>query len=400
MRGADFDRTLGEPFGNHCDMMYLSTALRPGPHLKTVLAHEYTHAVTFSRKAFPRDVGGRLGIEEEGWLDEGVAHLVEDVHGFSRSNLDYRVSAFLSRPEKYRLVVEDYYAADLFRSHGSRGGTYLFLRWCVDRHGDAVLDRLIRSNLRGAANLEAATGRSFAALYREWTVALFLSGLDPESEPPRPTDYRAIDPRGTIDDWVLAGPRSTRVVARGVVDSWNAVGTSSHFAVVEGPSAGPIRVEVTGPAEANLQVTVVPLPEGLGGIDLDVRPAFGRSGGGLKVLAHVVARGGMPIRLGAIAWEPLVPAADAHDPGFRRAGLDMLGIARRFGTSRVATGGRLASGPIRLDGVRPGDGPIVFKAVGTDAAGRRVAAWAEVEFAPGAVDDGDEGVSEGSEGER
>ncbi|HEY2159651.1 MAG TPA: hypothetical protein VGH33_28765, partial [Isosphaeraceae bacterium] len=68
-------------------------------------------------------------------------------------------------------------------------------------------------------------------------------------------------------------------------------------------------------------------------------------------------------------------------------------IARRFGTSALAVGGKLASGPIRLDGVRPGDGPLVFKAVGTDSAGRRVAAWAEGEIQ---ADDVEFGGGDGS----
>ncbi len=155
VRGADLDTRCAPPFGNRCDMMYLSTALTPGPYLRTLLAHEYTHAVTFSAKVLN---GTRPGREEEGWLDEALAHLAEDVHGFSRANLDYRVSAFLSRPERYRLVVEDYYAADLFRSHGNRGGTYLFLRWCADRFGPGLLPALIRAPERGTANVEAATG--------------------------------------------------------------------------------------------------------------------------------------------------------------------------------------------------------------------------------------------------
>src|SRR5205823_11239839 len=51
VRGADLDPEVPAPFGNRCDMMYLSAALGPGPHLRTVLAHEYTHAVTYSQKA-------------------------------------------------------------------------------------------------------------------------------------------------------------------------------------------------------------------------------------------------------------------------------------------------------------------------------------------------------------
>ncbi len=370
VRGADLDVGLGAPFGNRADMMYLNTGLKAGPHLRTIVAHEYTHAVTFSRKALAG------GAEEEGWLDEALAHLVEDALGFSRSNIDYRVSAFLSEPSRYRLVVDDYYAADLFRSHGNRGATYLFLRWCVDRHGPGLLDALIRSDRRGLANLEAATGSTFADLFRRWTVALYLSGLDPAST--TEGAYRSFDPRDQIEDWVLAGPRASTIRPGGPAEAWSAPGTSAHFAIVEGNAAGALTVEVEGPADADLQVTAVPLPAGLGRPTLTVRSSAAADGS-LVARTVVDERGGTPIRLGALAWERLVPAADPHAPGFRRDGLDMLGIAAAFGTSRLPAGGSLASRPIRLPGVRPGDGPIVFKAVGTDPRGRRVAAWAVVE---------------------
>jgi len=375
-RGADLDLNLGAPFGNRCDMIYLSTGLKAGPHLRTVVAHEYTHAVTFSRKALPIEGRNTLATEEEGWLDEALAHLVEDAFDFSRSNIDYRVSAYLSQPERYRLVVDDYYAADLFRSHGNRGATYLFLRWCVDRHGPGLLDALIRSERRGVENLEAATGSTFADLFRRWTVALYLSGLDPAST----TDggYRSIDPRGEIEDWVLAGPRASIVTPGGPVDTWSAVGTSAHFAVVTGSATGRVAIGIEGPPGADLQVTAILLPAGLGRPDLAVRAATGPDGS-VKVRARVSEQDGTPVRLGALSWEPLVPASDPHAPGFRRDGLDMLGIASAFGTSALPARGSLLSRPLRLAGVRPGDGPLVFKAVGTDPAGRRVAAWAVVE---------------------
>jgi hypothetical protein len=255
VRGADLDLGIGEPFANRCDMMYLSTTLNAGPHLRTILAHEYTHAVSFSRKA----LGGHPdGLEEEGWLDEGIAHLVEDEHGFSKSNIDYRVSAFLSRPERYRLVVDDYYAADLFRSHGNRGATYLFLRWCVDRYGPGLLDSLVRSRERGVANLEAATGSTFAELFRRWTVALALSGLGTASEPNKA--YQSIDPSSELENNIRAGPRMSSVVPGGAADSWSAEATTVHYVVVEGSASGGVAVEVSGPAGADLQVTAIRLP--------------------------------------------------------------------------------------------------------------------------------------------
>ena len=75
-------------------------------------------------------------------------------------------------------MVDDYYAADLFRSHGNRGSTYLFLRWCADRYGEDLTGaRSSNRDARGVANLESATGSTFrqslpamvAGAVLEWT---------------------------------------------------------------------------------------------------------------------------------------------------------------------------------------------------------------------------------------
>ena len=182
VRVADLDRAFRPPLGNQCDVMYLSASLESGPYLRTVLAHEYMHAVLFGQKGRGRGRGAGAIQEEEGWLDEAIAHLAEDCCGFSTSNIDYRVNAFLARPERYQLVVDDYYAADLFRSHGNRGSTYLFLRWCSDRYGPDLLPALVASGLRGAANLEECTGATFAGLYRGWTLDLCGQRLERRAE--------------------------------------------------------------------------------------------------------------------------------------------------------------------------------------------------------------------------
>ncbi|MDX2036403.1 MAG: hypothetical protein SFX72_07105 [Isosphaeraceae bacterium] len=383
VRGADLDRELSPPFGNRCDMMYLNPAIANGPHGKTVLAHEYTHAVVFSRRIVDArpDVAGRPAprVEEEGWLDEALAHLVEDLHGFSKSNIDYRVSAFLSAPERYRLVVDDYYAANLFRSHGHRGATYLFLRWLVDREGDEVIDRLIRSRLEGVANLEEATGRSFADLYREWSVALFTSGIAPEGAPAAEGEYRSIDPRGTLEDWILAGPRTTTLRTPRSDLKWSMGGTSSRYILVENAGTEPLRLSATAPAASGLQITVVPLPDDLGSIELSVR-SIPSSTGERLFRAVIEERAGFSARVGALCWEPLAPSRPSQ--AFR-SGLDMLGVASAFGGSSLTPLSRKTSRTIALG--RAGDSldPLVFKAVGFDAKGRRIAAWAVAEPLPG-----------------
>ena len=376
VRGTDFDLQMNRPYGNRCDMMYLAARLEAGPHLRTVLAHEYTHAVTFSRKALADD-GTRVGAEEEGWLDEAIAHLVEDRHGFSRSNLDYRVSAFLSQPERYRLVVEDYYAENLFRGHGNRGGTYLFLRWCVDTYGPDLIGGLIGSKRRGMSCLEDATGSTFASLYRRWSVAMYMSGLG-LSDPELPA-FRSINLREGDKEWTLAGPRASFLPPGGESDRWVASGTTSHYAVVGGSPTGFNRITIEGPEAAQLQVTVVPLPDDMARLDLSVKPSIA-SDQSVRVRVRVAERDGSSVRLSALAWEPLVPASDPHSAGFRRGRIDPLGLAASFGTSALPPNGNLSSQPIALQGVTPGAGPIVFKVVGTDAKGRRVAGWAEIDL--------------------
>jgi hypothetical protein len=386
VRGADFDAALDAPFGNRCDMMYLSTAIEPGAHLRTVLAHEYTHAVILTAKAFSgaaagppataAGAGARSHLEEEGWLDEALAHLVEDLHGFSRSNIDYRVSAFLSQPVRYRLVVEDYYAADLFRSHGNRGGTYLFLRWCADRFGPALLPALIASDRRGTENLEAATGIPFDELYREWTVALYLSGL--EAGAIRPGDYRALDIHGRLGGCELAGPRPLEVRPGGEPACWSATGTSTQFLLIETlPGAEALAVAVSAPPEAELQVTAVPLPANMGRLELTIDRIAGQEGMP-RLRVTLRERHGVAVTLSTIAWEPLAPAAHPRDARVCSGALDPAGITRAFGTASLPPHGTLETEWIRLPDDLPRDVPLVVKVVGTDAGGRRVAGWAEM----------------------
>jgi hypothetical protein len=390
VRVTDLDLAFRPPFGNRCDMMYLSADLTRGPYLRTVLAHEYMHAVIFSRKLLQGPTRGRPGIEEEGWLDEAMAHLAEDLHGFSRSNIDYRVSAFLAAPEQYQLVVDDYYAADLFRSHGSRGSTYLFLRWCADRYGPGLLPTLVRSPLRGAANLEAATGSSFAALYRSWSLALFQSGGQPVASGPEPVASGpkpagggpdAAAERACKEEWQHAGPRFARVGCDGPPDRWTALGTSSHFVIVDGSPSGAVEIAVTGPREAELQVTALPLGPGRPRVDLSAA-RIDTAAPEISFRATIKEQRGIPVRLTTLSWEPLMPPLDRHASDSCRGRLDASGIADAFGTSALPASGTLRSRPIALPGVSRHAGPIVVQVIGTDADGRCVAAWADLDAEP------------------
>jgi hypothetical protein len=383
-RAADLDANLTAPFSNRCDMMYLNAELGAGPHLRTILAHEYTHAVTASRKP--------PGIEEAAWLDEALAHLVEDLHHFSRSNLDYRVDAYLAAPERYQLVVEDYYAANLFRSHGNRGGTYLFLKFCVDLYGPELITALIRSPRRGVANLEWTTGASFPDLYRHWTTSLAVAGLRAEGasvveEQKGKSSVAELELQtaslGSVDmdtaaaARLAAGPRATRV-SPGDTDTWSAAGTSPHFIEIGPSPTGAVEVELVGPDEAKLQITAIRLPEDLPRLSLKAREVHSDKVGCLLQL-HLSEEAGQEVHLATLRWEPLRPPAGPHSAGALSGSLNAAGVARLFGRPRLPGKGTLWSAPLAIRGTERGEGPLVFKVIGTDCHGRRVAGWAELD---------------------
>ncbi len=389
VRVADLDATVPAPFGNRCDMMYLNAGLQAGPYLRTIIAHEYMHAVVYTRKSLEHPRDNQPGPEEESWIDEAMAHLVEESHGFSTSNIDYRVSAYFSDPERYRLVVDDYFAADLFRSHGCRGCTYLFLRWCVARYGPDLLTRLATSGRRGIPNIEASTGSSFASLFRRWSVATFLDGRDDRG--PSTLDggdghggRRSLSLRGPVDDREFAGPRYRWVEPDGRPHRWDALGTSCHYVLLQGDPEGAVEIQVEGPPQARIQVTALPLGSGHARLGLEVRRE-NRPDAAPAIRARIIEGHGVPVRLSALSWEPLIPAPRPRVDGPRPGRLDMLGIASAFGTSALDAHGQIESAEIRLDGVAAGSGPLAVKVVGTDASGRRVNAWAELEDAPPAA---------------
>ncbi len=177
VRGSDFLREAARPFGNQCDMLALNSRLRPGPHLRTVLAHEYAHAVLFCEHALENHLDIRQRHDEESWLNEGIAHVAEEMQGYGWSNLEKRLAAYAEAPEAYPLVVPDYYHSGLWRTDGTRGAAFRFTRWLTRKHGVDVLRRLAQSNLAGIHNVEAATLQPFADTFRDWSVAQMQPGF-------------------------------------------------------------------------------------------------------------------------------------------------------------------------------------------------------------------------------
>ena len=434
VRESDFRHDREPPFSNRSDMIYLNTNLVPGRHLQTLLAHELMHAVCFSAR-LPSATRPAGLPEEEDWLNEAIAHLSENMNGGGWSNLDYRISRFLNGPQRYPLVVTDYYNTGLWRNHGCRGATYLFLRWCVDQFGDQMLGDLIRAPSQGRGNLEQTTGLPFEELFRRWTVALYQSGrhaatddhqrkqvandpvllshearpvgsgsfdervtrtgfktyagwpgLRKDSSPGHPSKtgiettstatnvFRSLDLLAPVSNFGLAGPRTVGWDVNAGPCTVQLAGTSAAFIELHSTqTSGMRRIRVAAKFGTKLQVTLLKLPADLQQINVQA------------------------------SWVATTSAETSVDEPMAKVQVDVAGAAaldvehitceRNVGNVKKSfcfAGGQLDDSraplrpeavtrySLRLRSVEPSSAGWTVKVVARDARGRRIVAWADV----------------------
>jgi hypothetical protein len=360
MRGADFDKRIAAPFGNSSDVLYLNASIASGAYLQTILAHEYTHAIVFSRRVLDAPVG-QVALEEESWLDEGLTHLAEDMHGYSRENVTHRVEAYLARPEGFQLVVRDYYAARLFRSHGHRGAAYLFLRWCSGVYGPGFLPAMVCSSGRGVELVERVTGTSFDDLYRAWSVSQYVAAFEAPAGESAP-----------------ALPRCTQIRADGPAHTWTSPGTATHYALLAAAGSSGVSVDLEGPPGASVQVSAVRLPDSIPELEL-VASRHVNAQGERFVDLTLHEREGFAVHLEAV--RVLAYGRGTHD--FGRAHWLTVISNEQIAAACAPAGAKLAPyGDRNLTFQPPASlafaAPILLQATGRDTRGRAVVAWAEL----------------------
>jgi hypothetical protein len=157
-----------------------------------VIAHELVHLINASRKLYVNTSAPKFEVK---WLDEGLAHVAEELLFYresglaSRSNLTYFTLAATPRSRaayqadmsanagRYReyLTAPDkgspYRAGD---SLATRGASWSFLRYLADRNGASdgdVFARLVNNSAVGIANIQAVFGKDVSSFVRDWSVS-------------------------------------------------------------------------------------------------------------------------------------------------------------------------------------------------------------------------------------
>ncbi|MEW4567831.1 hypothetical protein AB1L88_08185 [Tautonia sp. JC769] len=366
-RSTDLDQDLPRPLSNRADMVYLDAGIQAGPYLETVLAHEYGHAVLESRR---RDLGPPL--VEESWLDEAMAHLCEDLVGRSTENLDYRVSAFLSEPRRCSVRVEDEHRPGRFRSHGNRGASYLFLRWCAGRSDGDFLLRLCSQGAVGVPNLERAAGRPFDELYRQWSVTNALESLGAGTD-----SGGSFHLLGTMGDWPMAGVRFATIDPETPEHSFTLEATSSQYLRLAPDPETPARVVVRCDPAARPIVTLVRVPRRHPDLRFEVRvKELGPDVA--TVVARVEERAGLNTSLERLSWEPNLAAASAPRSRLSAHTLDGDALRSLFPEPALAPGDHLTSAPFQIPSDQLALSPLVFRLSARTDDGRRGVSWAEL----------------------
>ena len=158
------------PTSNEREMIYLNANYIETPLIKSYLAHEFTHLITFNQK------NKTYGVSEEIWLNEGRAEYAPSFLGYDKdyegSNLQKRVKIFAQNPgdplTEWKNLSADY------------GVLNLFIQYLVDHYGMEVLSDSLHSEKTGISSLSAALKKAgfaedFSQIFTDWTIAVLLN---------------------------------------------------------------------------------------------------------------------------------------------------------------------------------------------------------------------------------
>ena len=161
---------IQNPKSNQREMFYFNASHLSSSLNKALLAHEFTHLISFNQKTIKQD------ISEETWLEEARAEYSPTFLGYddnySGSNLERRVKDFLNSPSDSIMIwqnkVSDY------------GGLNLFTQYLTEHYGRNILSDSLHSSKIGISSLNEALIKNgfkedFSQIFTDWTIAVFLN---------------------------------------------------------------------------------------------------------------------------------------------------------------------------------------------------------------------------------
>ncbi len=134
--------------------------------IRGVIAHEFQHIIMFNYRVLIFGNGYSGAYMAELWVDEGLAHIAEDLNNHDESNIR-RANMFFNDPGNVTLI------------HGGddleeRGASFLFFRYLGDRFGDGIFRDIVQTKKTGTDNIEHVTGCGFKELFADWAATMYF----------------------------------------------------------------------------------------------------------------------------------------------------------------------------------------------------------------------------------
>lgn len=169
-RSNDEYSKLEVPDSNEREMLYLNAKHITSPLVKSFLAHEFVHLITFNQKENTYD------LTEKTWLNEARAEYAPTLIGYDDlyegSNLERRVQTFINEPSDsiidWQGAKEDY------------GTVHLFIQYLVDHYGLEILIDSLQSSKTGIESINYALKKNgfeknFSQIFLDWTIAVLIN---------------------------------------------------------------------------------------------------------------------------------------------------------------------------------------------------------------------------------
>ena len=167
--GDEFLR-LQNPRSNEREMIYLNVKNLESPLLKSFLAHEFVHLITFNQKDRLKDT------TEEVWLNEVRAEYAPTLLGY---DLSYETSMIKQRVQNFLGDTTDS-LSEWLNTTADYGTANLFSQYLVNQYGVQVLVDSLKSRQIGIASLNEALAagkfqKTFSEVFSDWMITLFLN---------------------------------------------------------------------------------------------------------------------------------------------------------------------------------------------------------------------------------
>ena len=242
-----------------------------------IIAHEFQHLINGGRRIYVNDASDF----EDTWLDEGLAHIAEELLFYReagltpKQNLDtpsirastQRRTAFnldmLGNAGRYRSYLlapskSSPYAAD--DSLSTRGAAWSLLRYLADRSGrtdNAFFFALVNSPTTGIENLTAVYGGDLRGVVRDWNASNAVDDAVSASAELQQPSWNWHSIYGTLNGGY---PLNVAALTDGGAAAGSIVGGGAAYYRLGVPAGGSASLVLSGPsatAATNLQLVLV-----------------------------------------------------------------------------------------------------------------------------------------------